>query len=146
MSERARHRDTGSPGHYAGRMSLVAMLCVALIGLCGCEGLQRKFTRQRKHPSARPDPILAFQDYTKAMTPSEKYRKHSLMFDYWNGRLLETLDERPISTKRVQRDSGEALGELTMLHGLLANLCGLPTFVIWCYRHSNERDWPGEER
>jgi len=95
-------------------------MCGALVAvLTGCESFQRKFTRKPKHPGPPPAPIISFQDYTGAMTPMERYRKHYLMFDYWNDELLNALQEASPSPKRLKRSSTEALNELTALRGLL---------------------------
>ncbi len=96
-------------------------LCGVLIASSGCESLQRKFTRKSKHPKAAPTPIINFQDYTQAMTPLDRYRKHYLMFDYWNDELIESLQQKPQNPKRFRRASSEALAELEVMKGLLAD-------------------------
>src|SRR3990167_244801 len=96
-----------------------SMVTSSLVTLCGCEALQKKFVRKRKTPLARPTPIIHFQDYTRAITPLDRYRKHYVMFDYWNAELLETLGDRDFSLKRLRKDSAEALQELRVLQGLL---------------------------
>jgi len=88
-------------------------------GLAGCEALQKKLTRKPKHPKAAPTPVIQFQDYSRAMTPLDRYRKHYLIFDYWNSKLLDALQSRPLNPKRYRRASSDALGELQTLHGLL---------------------------
>ena len=92
-------------------------VCVALwVG--GCESLQRKFTR--KPSSLKPQtPIIQFQDYTRSMTPVDRYRKHAMLFDYWNSDLLETLQGRLFNAKRARRASSESLLELRELQDLL---------------------------
>jgi len=102
-------------------MSLVSGGCLLLSGLTGCEGLQRKFTRKPKHPQSPPTPVIQFLDYSKAMTPLDRYRKHALMFDYWNDALLEALQSPPLNPKRYRRASTEALGELETLKGLVSD-------------------------
>lgn len=106
------------------REVLISWLCWSLVTsplvtVCGCEGLQKKFVRKRKTPLARPTPIIHFQDYARAFTPLDRYRKHYVMFDYWNAELLETLGGRDFSLKRLRKDSSEALQELRVLQGLL---------------------------
>ena len=54
------------------------------------------------------------------MTPVDRYRKHYLMFGYWNDELLATLQDVHPSPKRLKRSSTEALEELTTLRGLLS--------------------------
>jgi len=94
----------------------------------GCESLQKKFTR--KKPYVRPAPIVSFQDYTRAMTPLDRYRKHYALFDYWNSELLATLQgsssvaapgtgQSSINPKRAKLASQESLQELHTLQGLL---------------------------
>jgi hypothetical protein len=91
-----------------------------LIALVGCESLQRKFTRKPKTAQERAAPVIGFLDYSGAMTPMDRYRKHLLMFDYWNDQLLEALEETSPSPKRLKHASSEALAEMTVLQGLLA--------------------------
>ena len=98
------------------------MLVVAgasLLCAGGCESWQRKFTRKKKGPVERPTPIINFIDYSSAMTPSERYRKHYLIFDYWNTELSSALSTSLINGKRVRRASTESLNELRALRGIL---------------------------
>ena len=100
---------------------VIRVFCVisCLLLVTGCEGLQKKFTRRPKRPGPPPTPIISFQDYTRAITPLDRYRKHALMFDYWNDELLDTLKAVQPSLKRLKRSSAEALTELETLQGLL---------------------------
>jgi len=86
----------------------------------GCESLQRKFTR-KKAPKPAPTPIISFQDYSAAMTPLDRYRKHYAIFDYWNAELMAALETRTPNPKRIKRASEEALGELEALKGLVVD-------------------------
>jgi len=90
-----------------------------LLAVGGCEGLQKKFVRKRKTPAERPTPIVQFQDYTRSMTPLDRYRKHALMFDYWNTELINALGPEASNPKRVKRASAEALQELRLLQRVL---------------------------
>jgi hypothetical protein len=105
----------------SGHARVLAGVCGVLLSVSatGCESLQRKFTRKSKRPAAVVNPILTFEDYTQAMTPLDRYRKHALLFDYWNDELLTALQERSLNAKRCRRTSGEALAELTTLQGFL---------------------------
>lgn len=94
-------------------------MCCVLCAVPGCESLQRKFTRKPRHPAERPTPIINFQDYTQAMTPLDRYRKHYLMFEYYNDELIAAFEEDTVSAKRVRRMSGESLNELKTLQTLL---------------------------
>ena len=87
--------------------------------LGGCESLERKLTRKPKHPEPPPNPIINFQDYSQAMTPLERYRKHYLIFDYWNGELREALADHSPNSKRMTRACTESLAELEALKGLV---------------------------
>lgn len=87
-------------------------------GLIGCESVQRKFIRKPK-AYVRPSPIVSFQDYTRAMTPLDRYRKHYVLFDYWNSELIDAFEGRGVSAKRMKRASSESLQELHTLKGLL---------------------------
>jgi len=103
---------------------LLSAFCLLLSGTAGCEALQRKFTRKPKKPQPPPTPIIQFQDYTRAMTPLDRYRKHYLMFDYWNDELLEALGVSPLNSKRLKRSSTEALGELETIKVLVQEEVG----------------------
>jgi len=127
-----KHNSKNSQGHKAlehkrvplfswknRRVSFVVGVLLAA-GLTGCEALQRKFTRKPKHPKPPPSPIIHFKDYTGAMTPLDRYRKHLLIFDYWNDELIEGFRARPVNAKRLKHASKEALEELTVLQELVA--------------------------
>lgn len=93
--------------------------CLLLTVVTGCESFQRKFTRKSKRAVPPPSPIITFEDYTRSTTPLDRYRKHSLMFDYWNSELVEALRGTSQNAKRLKRASSEALNELEALKGLL---------------------------
>ena len=100
----------------------VSICLVALsLALVGCESLQRKFTRKPKHPPAPPIPIVKFLDYTRAMTPMDRYRKHYLIFEYWDSELLTALQDKPLNSKRVKHAAQESLAELQVLQGLVTD-------------------------
>ena len=99
---------------------LPTAFCLLLTTLSGCESVQRKFTRKSKGPRAVPTPVINFQDYTQAMTPLDRYRKHYLMFDYWNGEFMDGLRAKPLNAKRVKLAATESLNELTTLQSLVA--------------------------
>ena len=105
----------------AQRVGLVAGCWLLVAALTGCESLQRKFTRKPQQPRAAPSPITIFQDYSSARTPADRYRKHYLIFDYWQDELLEALQSPPVNPKRYKRASGESLVELRALQGLLTD-------------------------
>lgn len=100
-------------------VALAAGGCLLLAsGGCLPETWQRKFIRKSTHQE-RPSPITQFQDYTRAMTPLDRYRKHYAMFDYWNADLLAGLPDRYANAKAIRHASKEALTELQALRGLL---------------------------
>ena len=100
----------------AARVIASLLLCCALTG---CESFQRKFVRQPK--SQRPvSPIISFQDYSGAMTPLERYRKHYLMFEYWNSDVIEALQTGSPNPKRYRQSAEESLSELQTLQSLLS--------------------------
>src|SRR3989338_8743748 len=101
-------------------VTLLAAGCWLLAAGTGCESFQRKFTRRSKHQPP-PTPIISFQDYTQAMTPLDRYRKHYLIFEYWDGELLEALQSQSPNPKRLKRASSESLGELQVLKGLVTD-------------------------
>jgi hypothetical protein len=97
------------------------MLLAALVaGAAGCESLQRKFTRKPKHAPKPLDPIIKFEDYTHAMTPLDKYRKHYMMFNYWNSELISALENKTPNPKRFRRASTDSLAELETLNRLVS--------------------------
>ena len=53
------------------------------------------------------------------MTPLDRYRKHSALFDYWNAELLDGLAPQEVNPKKVRQASAESLQELRALQGLL---------------------------
>ena len=95
--------------------------CLLLPVVTGCESLQRKFTRKSRQPVARPNPIIQFEDYTRTMTPLDRYRKHYLMFDYWNDELLQALQSNSPNPKRFKRASSESLSELKTMQQLVTD-------------------------
>ena len=101
----------------------VLVLGACLLLVSGCESVQRKFTRKPKVAVAPPSPIIKFQDYTRVISPIDRYRKHYLMFEYWTGELIRELRRRvgqePTNLKRIQATSKESLAELEVLHSLL---------------------------
>lgn len=114
----------GSRQSAVGRRPLQVLLtayCLLLTAATGCESMQRKFTRKPKHPQAPPTPVIHFQDYTQLITPMDRYRKHYVMFEYWNDGLIQALQFRPLNGKRLKLASAEALTELRTLHALLAD-------------------------
>ncbi|MBI3319296.1 MAG: hypothetical protein HYZ89_01740 [Candidatus Omnitrophica bacterium] len=52
------------------------------------------------------------------MTPLDRYRKHYVLFDYWNEQLLDEL-KPTANPKRLRQASAESLKELQVLHELL---------------------------
>ena len=88
-------------------------------GLMGCESLERKFVRRPKHPKPPPSPVINFEDDSQAMTPLDRYRKHALMFDYWNHDLMEALETSSPNPKRYHHASTEAIGELEAMRRLV---------------------------
>lgn len=107
---------------FVRRFFLPHVLTLSLLtSLAGCESLQRKFTRRAKHPKPAPSPIIRFEDYTRSMTPLDRYRKHYMMFDYWSGDLLDAVDSPTPNSKRYRKASAEALAELETLQSLLAD-------------------------
>ena len=100
-------------------MILLTAHCLLLAVLVGCESLERKFTRKPKHPITAPSPVTQFQDYTRSLTPLDRYRKHYMIFDYWSEELATELRNSSMNQKRLARASAESLGELRTLQSLL---------------------------
>jgi len=65
--------------------------------------------------------VTVFQDYSAAMTPLDRYRKHYAIFDYWASGLQDALESRTPNPKRITLASTEALGELEAMKGLLTD-------------------------
>ena len=95
---------------------LIAVCCLLS---AGCESFQRKFVRKAKQPPPAPTPIIQFQDYSHALTPIDRYRKHYLIFDYWQSELVTALESPPLNPKRLRRASADSFAELQVLQGLL---------------------------
>ncbi|MBI3325024.1 MAG: hypothetical protein HYZ92_07065 [Candidatus Omnitrophica bacterium] len=101
-----------------GHWSLVAIFLL-VTGLTGCESVTRKFTRKPKHAPERPSPVTSFQDYAGSVTPLERYRKHYMLFEYWNAELVDEMRQPMMNGKRARHASHEALQELGSLRELL---------------------------
>lgn len=103
------------------RSSFVASLLsgILLVSVAGCESLERKFVRKSKTPKPPPTPIISFQDYSQAMTPLDRYRKHYMIFDYWNDDLIQALQSPPLNPKRYKQASSESLAELQTMQQLV---------------------------
>ena len=111
-------REAHSLQHTAHSMVIVLSAVCCLLSASGCESFQRKF--QRKSKSERPPtPIISFHDYSGTMTPLERYRKHYLMFEYWNQDVIDALQVGSPNPKRYRQSSEEALNELHTLQSLL---------------------------
>jgi len=115
-SPRPAARVTRCPG-----LTLTIVCCLLTAPLAGCESLQRKFTRKPKGPQATPTPVINFQDYSRALTPMDQYRKHFLLFEYWNDELIRGLQARPLNSKQYRHASAESRSELETMQGLLAD-------------------------
>ena len=98
---------------------LLTAHCLLLTVLVGCESLERKFTRKPKNAPPPPSPVTQFQDYTRSLTPLDRYRKHYMIFDYWSEELISELRSSSMNQKRLARASAESLGELRVMQGLL---------------------------
>ncbi len=116
----SRRMTAADPSRGRLRLAVAAGWLAVAVAAGGCEALQRKLTRTSKHPQPAPGPIFQFQDYSRAVTPLDRYRKHYLMFQYWNGELLDALQHPPLYGKRYRHASSESLAELEQLRGLLA--------------------------
>lgn len=103
----------------------LAAVCVLLAAGTGCESFQKKFTRKPKASSAqKPTPVISFQDYSRALTPADRYRKHYMLFDYWHTQLVDALDDAAMNPKRLKRNSQDALAELRILRTLVTDDVG----------------------
>ncbi len=117
------HSDACSMPNRIPRLLLAAIL---LIAGAGCESFQRKFTRKKKTDEATPSPVISFQDYSRTQTPMDLYRKHYLMFEYWNSELQDALESSPVNPKRIRLASEESCLELQALQRLLTDEAGAP--------------------
>ena len=100
-------------------LALLIVSCLLLSAGLGCESVARKFTRKPKHAPGRPSPVINFQDYSASATPLDRYRKHYMLFEYWNAELTDELQQTMMNAKRARRASHEACQELQTLRGLL---------------------------
>ncbi len=90
----------------------------------GCESFQRKFVRKSATPKSAPSPIISFEDYSQSMTPVDRYRKHYIIFEYWNGELIGAINQSNPNPKRLKRASKDALDELRTMRRLVADEFG----------------------
>lgn len=106
------------------RAWLAGLGAALLLAGAGCESMQRKFVRKKKGEVEAPSPIITFEDYNRAVAPIDLYRKHYLMFEYWNTELQRELEGRVVNPKRVRLASEESLTELGALQRLLTEEAG----------------------
>jgi hypothetical protein len=130
------------------RWHLLAVCCVLSAALLGCESLQRKLIRKPKH-RPKPTPIVKFTDYTRTMTPLDRYRKHAVMFEYWNGELVKALEDtvpnQPVNQKRLRRMSTESLGELRVMRGLVTEAAAARFDPLLAEREALDREIQGTQ-
>ncbi|MFH1854033.1 MAG: hypothetical protein ABH815_01850 [Candidatus Omnitrophota bacterium] len=69
------------------RNLIIFLVCVSL---CGCSGLQRKFTRNKKDEQ-KPAPVITTYDYSKELRVDELYRKHFLFWKSWHRELIDRM-------------------------------------------------------
>lgn len=108
------------------RFGSVLLAALLVVG-AGCESMQRKFTRRQKG-GTEPEvaPIITFEDYARSITPLDLYRKHYLMFEYWNSELQSELEDSAMNPKRIRLASEESLTELQQLQRYLTNEAAVP--------------------
>ena len=63
--------------------------------------------------------MTQFQDYSRTFTPLDRYRKHCIMFDYWQHELVAALQRQPFNPKLLRRASADSLTELETLKSLV---------------------------
>ena len=120
MSSRQQTADSSKLRHQStGFWFFLTAYCL-LLTACGCESFQRKFQRKSKNERP-PTPIISFHDYSGTMTPLERYRKHYIMFEYWNQDVIDALQVSSPNPKRYRQSSEEALNELHTLQSLLGD-------------------------
>lgn len=105
----------------SGRIILGIAAVLAAAAGAGCETMEKKFVRKSKKPRERPSPVIQFQDYSRGMTPLDRYRKHYMIFDYWNSDLIDALQVSSTNPKRYKRASQDALEELVTMQALLTD-------------------------
>ena len=106
------------------------LLAIALLAGAGCESMQQKFTRRKTKVEEAPAPVITFEDYSRTQTPLDLYRKHYLMFEYWNSELQDALESSPVNPKRVRLASEESYLELQSLQRLLTEEAGAPLAAV----------------
>lgn len=121
------------------RLPRLLLAAALLVAGAGCESMQRKFTRTKTKDEAAPSPVISFEDYNRSVTPLDLYRKHYLMFEYWNSELQNELESRAINPKRLRLASDESLIELGQLQGLLTEEAGVPLTAVIQERRAVDR-------
>jgi hypothetical protein len=110
-------------GQSSNFLRIGVSICLIVISFSGCESFQKKFVRKKDYK--RPSPIISFQDYTRSMTPLDRYQKHYAIFDYWNSQLLDEMASGSFNPKRAQHASNESLQELKLMRSLLQDSLAL---------------------
>lgn len=85
------------------RMLLTLILLGGCAGaLCGCETLEKKFTRKRKPKGNTEDVVLAPRDYSAHPFSSDiLYKQYFVYWKSWNQELVRALGERASQKKVV---------------------------------------------
>ncbi len=99
----------------------LAVVCLLLLGLTGCEAFVRKFTRKpRKEKLPQEEKILVPEEYKVAAVPkSDLYRQYFLFWRSWQDELVESLSLSNTNQKKRLSCAREAIKNLLQLKGLL---------------------------
>lgn len=83
-----------------------------ILGLTGCATLRRKFVRKKKKEEQKPTVILALKDYDKLINYQDLYKKHFLLWQYWQEELISALGQ---NFKKQRECIDQALENLSAL-------------------------------
>lgn len=85
----------------------IALVFILLVGLTGCEAVQRKFTRKKKHEPIKP---RFYQEGVSETRPNlELYMMHYTYWKTWHEDLVANVG---VNAKRDAMACGEAIGNL----------------------------------
>jgi hypothetical protein len=101
------------------KIVVVALFCVALINLIGCESFARKFTRKSKKPDQPVEMVLVPEEYKGPnMSKEELYRQYFLFWKAWQDELISALKYNASLKKKIDC-AKEALKNLVNMQKLL---------------------------
>jgi chemotaxis protein histidine kinase CheA len=101
---------------------IIAIICVVLPIMTGCEALVRKFTRKpKKDQLPKEELVLMPQEYVPPkLSKEELYQQYFLFWKSWQDELVNALIENNTNQKKQISCAQEALKNLTQMTALLS--------------------------